>query len=142
MINKNGIIPTLTLIRGLPGSGKSTYAGSLLKKGMKHFEADMFHTKNGIYNYQVSRAREGHEWCISKTRQALARGHDVIVSNTFTTSRELAPYLDMADELGLEVRIIKCTGEFGSDHGVPDEVLQTMSNRWENIEGEEVYTPD
>ena len=131
----------LTLIRGLPGSGKSTYAKSLIKKGMKHFEADMFHTKNGVYDWQPSKARQGHEWCLNQTRKFLEKGKRVIVSNTFTTYQELAPYLDMAEDLDVEVKIIKCVGEFGSVHGVPESTLRKMADRWEDMQVEEVYDP-
>jgi predicted kinase len=139
----------LILIRGLPGSGKSTYAKSLLKKGWKHFEADMYHTKKGVYDYQVSRAREAHEWCMNQTRKALGEGKSVIVSNTFSTYNELDPYIEIADERNeelmdnftVEVKVIKCVGEFDSEHDVPDSVISRMADRWEDIEEEEVYDP-
>jgi tRNA uridine 5-carbamoylmethylation protein Kti12 len=136
------IMATLTIIRGLPGSGKSTYAKSLLKKGVKHFEADMFHTHKGVYDYNISKARQGHEWCLNKTLEALESGRSVIVSNTFTTYYELSPYICGAKELGVDVRIIACTGEFESEHGVPDSTLEQMKCRWEDVDGEEFYDPD
>jgi Predicted kinase len=132
---------SLILIRGLPGSGKTTYAQSLLKKGMKHFEADMYHTRNGVYDYQVSKARQGHEWCLNETWKALENGKSVIVSNTFTTYQELAPYLDVAEELDVKVEITKCVGEFDSEHGVPEAIIRKMADRWEDIDEEKIYDP-
>lgn len=138
---------SLILIRGLPGSGKTTYAKSLLKKErrtsatqIKHFEADMYHIRNGVYNYQVVRAREAHDWCLNQTRKALEDGKSVIVSNTFSTYHELVSYLAL-EESHIKIKIIKCVGEFESEHGVPDLVIDRMTDRWEDIEEEEIYDP-
>jgi predicted kinase len=43
---------TLTIVRGLPGSGKSTYAKSL---NVFHIEADMFCMKDGKYEFDAER---------------------------------------------------------------------------------------
>ncbi|MFA6930975.1 MAG: AAA family ATPase [Lentisphaeria bacterium] len=46
------MIPTLTIIRGLPGSGKSVLAKRLAAKtGCLFIEPDMFMVKNGQYCY-------------------------------------------------------------------------------------------
>lgn len=37
------------ILRGLPGSGKSTYAKKLAEEGWLHFENDMYFMKNGKY---------------------------------------------------------------------------------------------
>lgn len=50
----------LVLIRGLPGSGKSTMAKVLALVGYQHFEADMFFVRDGTYCYDRSRIREAH----------------------------------------------------------------------------------
>jgi predicted kinase len=108
---------------------------------MKHFEADMFHVRNGVYDWQASKARQGHEWCLNQTRESLNKGKSVIVANTFTTYQELAPYLELAEELDVEVEVIKCMGEFDSEHNVPESTLRKMADRWEDIDDEEVYDP-
>ena len=40
----------LYIVRGIPGSGKSTFAKSL---GGTHFEADMFFMKDGEYKFDM-----------------------------------------------------------------------------------------
>lgn len=42
-------IGELVLIRGLPGSGKSTMAKVLAQVGYEHYEADMFFERDGVY---------------------------------------------------------------------------------------------
>ena len=108
-------LPRLILIRGLPGSGKSTKAKVLALIGYEHYEADMFFVRQGRYIYDASRIREAHAWCQAATRRALAQGRNVVVSNTFTRLNELAPYLDMTDS----VRVIEAQGGWKSIHDVP-----------------------
>lgn len=128
-------MPTLTLIRGLPGSGKSTLAKHIVESEHDtfHFEADMYHcNKNGEYNYNPDKRIEAHEWCQSRTKSALDCGFNAVVSNTFTTGQEIAPYLDIADDTNSTLRIVKCIGEYESVHGVPDDVIDKMADRWED----------
>ena len=121
----------LILIRGLPGSGKSTMARSLVSEGFLHFEADMFFEVDGQYRYDATRIREAHSWCQNMARQALAAGKRVVVSNTFTQLRELAPYFSMAQN----ARVIEANGKWQNVHGVPAETLERMASRWEPLPG-------
>lgn len=117
----------LILIRGLPGSGKSTIAKDLALVGFEHFEADMFFVVNGQYRYEGTRIRDAHSWCQKMTRQALATGKKVVVSNTFTQLREMEPYLSLTGS----VRVVEAQGKWQNTHGVPIEMLERMAQRWE-----------
>ena len=122
----------LVLIRGLPGSGKSTEAKKLF--GFKHFEADMyFIDENGEYKYEARKIRDAHNWCRLETYKAVENGLNVVVSNTFTTNREIEPYFDIADMFGITPVIVECKGKWKSVHNVPDEVINRMADRWEEI---------
>ena len=128
-------MPILTLIRGLPGSGKSTLAKHMIETEEKtfHFEADMYHyDRDGKYTYNSDNCIKAHEWCQSRTKSALDCGFNVVVSNTFTTRQEIAPYLDIADDTKSTLRIVKCIGEYESIHDVPREVIGKMADRWED----------
>jgi len=140
-------MPKLIIIRGLPGSGKSTFAkeylsifGELLESQghpTVHIEADMFfEDAYGNYNYDPSKIKEAHEWCIEQTRKYLGNGIDVIVSNTFTSKWELDPYLGMNPPEDIIIYAMK--NSYGNIHNVPDEVIQKMKERWEDIPGETI----
>lgn len=114
----------LLIVRGLPGSGKSTYAQ--LQKGI-HIEADMYHINDeGRYDWKPENVHASHKWCQSLCKSKLEAGEDVVVSNTFTTLKELRPYLEMWDS----VEIHECKGQFQNIHDVPNEVLRKMKGRW------------
>lgn len=122
----------LVLIRGLPGSGKSTIARAMTTH--EHYEADMFfQDAGGAYNYDREKIKDAHEWCQRQTFKALANGKRVVVSNTFTRKFEMEPYFDMAKTFGIEPNIIEVTGNWPDAHGVPAEVVEKMRQRWERI---------
>lgn len=120
-------MPHLVLIRGLPGSGKSTMAKQKYPSYV-HLEADMYHMVNGKYEYDPSNIKKAHQWCYDTAIVFLNNGHDVVISNTFTQHWELKPYLSIAESL----TVVVCTGEYGSIHNVPEEVIQKMKDRWED----------
>jgi hypothetical protein len=123
----------LILIRGLPGSGKTTMAKSMMTPSTRHYEADMYFEKpGGSYLFDPKKIKQAHEWCQRKTRAALEAGLDVIVSNTFTQHWEMESYVKMAEELGAKLEIITARGQWQNIHGVPDSAIQRMKNRWQD----------
>lgn len=125
----------LIIVRGLPGSGKSTFASKL---GLPHFEADMYFTLigNGEYRFDPTRLHDAHDWCYDMVRKHLLTS-DVVVSNTFTMARELRQYTELKDyKECAEIIVYRCTGNYGSIHSVPEETLQKMKARFVDYEGE------
>lgn len=121
----------LILVRGLPGSGKSTYAKTL--EGAFHVEADMyFMHADGIYRFDPTKLGAAHDWCQLQCARALERGESCVVSNTFVKCWELMPYIKMAKTLGANIEIVVMTGQYGSVHNVPAEVLTRMAKAWES----------
>ena len=140
----------LILIRGLPGSGKSTMAKKMLNDGVvdRRFEADMwlclhsaydgnefigFEPRGCAYRWTPMRAKAAHKACIEATTRTLRGGFSVVVSNTFTQAWEMQPYIDAAKAHGAEVEIIVAKGEFGSIHNVPEETIAAMKARFEEV---------
>jgi predicted kinase len=121
----------LFLLRGLPGSGKSTLAKSL---GGKHFEADMYFVRDGEYNFDVTKLKEAHEWCRSSVGGLMINEEPkLVVSNTFTQEWEMKPYFDLARNYGYRVHSLIVENRHGgiNEHGVPEEKLEQMKNRFE-----------
>jgi len=121
----------LILIRGLPGSGKSTLAKAMV--GYVHLEADMYFTyENDVYLYDPAFLKQAHEWCQEETADRLRANRSVVVSNTFTTWKEMDPYLTICKMLGKNWSIIIARGNFPNIHNVPQDVLDRMKARWED----------
>jgi len=118
----------LYLVRGVPGSGKTTYARSL---GLpNHFEADMWFESNGGYDH--SKIKIAHEWCKAQTLAALKAEQDVVVSNTFIKLWEMDFYQEAANKVDAEVIITKMTGSWPNVHGIPQNVVDAMMLRFED----------
>jgi len=122
----------LILLRGLPGSGKSTTA-KLFNKS-PHFEADMFFMDaNGDYQFDINKIKDAHNWCKSSVMDAMKKEYPIIVvSNTFTEEWEMDAYYKMAEELGYRVISMIVENRHGgkNEHGVPDDKLEIMKNRF------------
>jgi predicted kinase len=123
----------LILIRGLPGTGKSTYAKEF---NGQHIEADMYFMDGSEYKFDSSKLSLAHKWCLDTTERGLKEGHTAIVSNTFTKIWEMKPYLDLAEYLNIPVTVYRMTKGYGSIHNVPQSSIDKMSNRFEYYQGE------
>jgi len=127
----------LVLIRGLPGSGKSTKARGIQAQSdlqVYVFEADDFFTmSDGRYIFDSNHLRTAHRVCRERTKLVMRyTNNPVIVANTFTTRSEITPYRELAETYRYSVTEIVCTGEFGSIHDVPISAIDRMKNRWED----------
>ena len=121
----------IILVRGLPGSGKTTYAKEYVRKNtdFAHVESDMwFETKDG-YKFSMGELTSAHTWCVTQTETAARSGANVIVSNTFTMAAECAPYFVIADKYDLNMGIVDCCESYGSIHNVPDLTIEIMRDR-------------
>jgi predicted kinase len=123
----------LILLRGLPGSGKSTFA-SLMWPEAVICEADQFFYLNDEYRFNPARLKDAHDWCKRIVRHLLGNGKpQVVISNTSTTEKEMQPYLQMAEEFGYRVVSLIVENRHGNEsiHGVPNETIQKMKDRFE-----------
>ena len=135
--------------RGVPGSGKSTLAKQLAGKNGVVFETDDFFMQSGKYVYDTTKKSDAHNWNIERCIDAMRRGvTPIVISNTQTRAVESEPYVRLAIKYGYKIKIEEPnwdkemrdnSGKWNFDylkgknvHEVPDDVLRTMIDRYEN----------
>ncbi len=124
----------LVVLRGLPGTGKSTLAHALAREqGFVHLEADTHFVRDGQYRFDPAHVADAHAWCVSQAFTELKTGKRVVIANTHVKLWELAGPLGLAQLLALPARVIECTAEYDNIHTVPAEVIATMRSKWERL---------
>ena len=93
----------LILLRGVPGSGKTTFANVILQQPNNNPQEilsadDFFEGENGEYNFDPTKLKEAHNYCqfrcSERMRQQKVR---IVVANTFTQEWEMDEYFKMAE---------------------------------------------
>ena len=127
---------TLYIVRGIPGSGKSTFAKSI---GGVHIEADQFFMMNGKYNFDITKIKLAHKYCQNQTEAWMktdgtqVNNNKIVVSNTFTQEWEMEPYFKLAEKYGYKTFSLIVENRHGgvNEHGVPEDKLELMKTRFE-----------
>jgi predicted kinase len=137
---------TLLIMRGLPGSGKSTRAYDIARDLAPSHVAvlstdDFFIGESGTYNFRPSEIPKAHAWNQSRADAEMARGTlVVIIDNTNTQAWQAKPYVEMAQRYGYEVEFIEPSTPWAFDtvqlaarnvHGCPLEGIERMLERYE-----------
>ena len=124
----------LYIVRGIPGSGKSTFAKTL---GGTHIEADQYFVDvDGNYNFDGGKIKLAHKWCQGMVQSDMILEYPkIVVSNTFTQEWEMKPYFELAKEYGYKVFTIIVENRHGGKnvHEVPEDKIQMMKDRFEII---------
>lgn len=129
-------MPTLYLIRGVPGSGKSSFAESLYWKHLVFavLEADQYFvdSETGEYRFNPNLIANAHRDCQYRAKMHLKLGNDIAVSNTSTTEREVEIYAKIAKDYGAKFVSLIVENRHGETnvHNVPEEKIQQMRNRF------------
>lgn len=132
------------ILRGVPGSGKSTYVASMghsATTAARVVSADHHFMVDGAYKFDARKLPEAHQACWRSFYAALnERDIDVIyVDNTNISAAEIGPYVLPAESCGWQVEIItlECDPVVAAArnvHGVPAESVHRMHARLQAAE--------
>ena len=135
----------LYIVRGLSGSGKSSIAKEIVndigdeesRTFIKDFYSadDYFTDKYGNYNFDPNKLKEAHEQCQKNVELAMQRDwvRKIAVANTFSQKWEAEPYFKLAKKHDFNPFVLECQNDFGNIHGVPQESINAMKERWEEL---------
>ncbi|XP_060590391.1 2',3'-cyclic-nucleotide 3'-phosphodiesterase-like isoform X2 [Ruditapes philippinarum] len=90
---------TMFIMRGLPGSGKSTLVKCLQEvyKGIVCSADDFFYDNDGTYNFDAGRLSEAHKFCQDKASYHCDKGKPVvIIDNTNIQRWSMSFYVKLA----------------------------------------------
>jgi predicted kinase len=135
------------ILRGVPGSGKSTWARQHYPDASV-FSADSYFMRGGEFRFDPSKLGAAHaaslrgfvEW--TRSAPPGVRAYEVgIADNTNTTIAEVAPYAAVALAYGHDLEIITflCDPEIAAErniHGVPYRTIVSMDRRLRASAGE------
>jgi predicted kinase len=127
----------LILLRGLPGSGKSTLGDVILRTPQQDPSLlsadDFFIDENGNYNFDSTKLQEAHSQCQLRCAERMKlQLSKIVVANTFTQVWEMEPYFEMAERYKYRVHTVIVENRHGNSniHNVPDEKVEQMRNRF------------
>ncbi|KAK3885567.1 hypothetical protein Pcinc_010233 [Petrolisthes cinctipes] len=132
----------MVIMRGLPGSGKTTMAKRLKgRTGVILSTDDFFCDKQGNYTYDSSRIGAAHEWNKRRTIQRLQEDRSpVIIDNTNLQVWEMLPYVKLAVQYSYEVELLEVDTSWKLNpkelawknmHGVPKDKITEMKQRYQ-----------
>ena len=136
--------PTVYVLRGIPGCGKSTLAieiGSITDKSWSVCSADAFFFKNGEYIFDRPRIGEAHSWCLRTFIERMTQEsiHSIFLDNTNTTIKEFSHYVQIAKAYDYKVVLVTLnvsveTSKARNVHQVPEKTIQGMYDRLNNTD--------
>ena len=132
----------LYIVRGVPGSGKSTFAKRLVEHDFLVCEADKYFIdkETGEYNFDITKIKDAHKFCQYTVEMYMKDStvndnfyREIVVSNTFTQEWEMEPYFELANKYGYTVFTVIVENRHGgvNEHGVPDDKIQIMKDRFQ-----------
>ena len=137
------------ILRGLPGTGKSMLAKNLRDSHIhaRVFSTDRFFMVDGEYQFDPTKLGEYHAQNLHQATYFMEGCSSVydysdalcIIDNTNTQHWEYEKYVEAAKENGFMVQIISIDWKQEdiplyaerNSHGVPEEAIQRMADRWE-----------
>jgi predicted kinase len=121
------------VLRGLPGSGKTTYVRANFPTAFVVSADDYFVGADGVYRFNPAGIGEAHGSCFRRFIAALQGSTElVVVDNTATSIAEIAPYFLGAQAYGYDAEIItlRCDPTIAASrnvHGVPASAVMKMA---------------
>ncbi len=125
----------LIILRGLPGSGKTTLANLLSENKWPVFSIDSYFTDpiTKEYNFQFDKNHLAYKNCEAQTQKAMQNNiAKIFIDNVFSIDWEIEPYFKLASIYNYSVHVVTVENYHGSKnkHNISDEQLQKMAAKY------------
>lgn len=126
----------LIILRGLPGSGKTTLAKIISENGKYPiFSVDDYFTnnQNSEYVFDFSKNHIAYKKCLENCENAMKENKEkIILHNVFSMEWEIKPYLEMANKYNYTVHIASVENYHNSKntHAISEEQIQKMASKY------------
>jgi predicted kinase len=127
---------SLFLLRGLPGSGKSTIANALSESGKYPvFSVDDYFTNQttDTYHFKFDENHIAYKQCESNTEKSMQeQAPKIFIANTFTLGWEIEPYFKLASKYNYKIFVLTVENYHGykNIHDVSQSQIEKMAEKY------------
>jgi len=133
----------MVILRGLPGSGKSSLAAKMIKTAHHgvSLSTDEFFIKRGVFTFKPELLGDAHAWNQRRAKDAVKdKMMLVIIDNTNTMAWEMRPYVELGLNNNYKVHIMEPDTAWKfkpkvlalkNSHNVPKQKIEIMLDRYE-----------
>lgn len=130
---------SIILLRGLPGSGKTTLAKELSENGKYPvFSVDDYFTDpiTNEYKFVFDQNHLAYKRCEESTKSSMQKGiTKIFIDNVFSLEWEMEPYFKLASEFNYQIFVLTVENRHKSKniHHISDEQIQKMAEKYKVI---------
>lgn len=129
---------SLIILRGIPGSGKSTFAKTIQEGKYPIYSIDDYFTDSttGKYRFEFDKNHLAYKQCQDRTENSMKTGEiKIIVDNVFSMEWEIEPYFLLAKKYNYQVFVLTVENRHGSTniHEIPLDQIEKMKAKFKTI---------